>query len=61
LHWKNRIKNDAAQKRASFVELHDASTEASGIKIHHGNFSISISNDFKSSALLRCLQVIGQI
>jgi hypothetical protein len=67
LYWKTRIKasdltrDPTESKYASFIELNDTPTVSSGIKVHHGNFTVSLSNDFTSSALLRCLQVMGQI
>ena len=63
--WRKRLKGalqaNSDTPKATFVELSDTSATLSGIKIHCRSLSLSLSKDFDSSTLLRCLQVLEKI
>lgn len=63
--WRKRLKGalhaNSDTPKTTFVELSDASTISSGIEIHCRSLSLSLSKDFDSSTLLRCLQVLEKI
>ena len=62
ISWRNHLKNTLPTKpdtlQASFVEISDPSPALSGIEIHCRSLTLTLSKDFDSSALVRCLQVL---
>jgi hypothetical protein len=62
--WKNKLVTNTkvtSHKSDLFLELSDSPSKCSGIKIQLHDIAISLSKDFDTHTLVRCIKALGSL